>query len=102
MAASGPPKVSVPRASTGCGTVITPAPAINVPPVTVSEPPALSIVLPLTVTAVESVTCVPLSTETIRVPEGMPVPYTTMPGAHVPVLTIVSVVEGVPAHARST
>ena len=47
---------------------------ISVPPVTVSEPPAVSIVLPLTVTAVESVTCVPLSTDTIRVPEGIPVP----------------------------
>jgi hypothetical protein len=45
---------------------------------------------------------VPLSTETIRVPEGTPVPYNAIPGAHDPVLTIVSFVEAVPAHAGST
>ena len=56
LAASGPPKVSVPRTITGCGTVITPAPDISVPPVTVSEPPALSTVLGLTVADADKVT----------------------------------------------
>jgi hypothetical protein len=43
-----------------------------------------------------------LSTETIRVPEGTPAPYTAIPGDHDCVLTIVSVVEAVPAHAGPT
>ena len=50
------------------------APNMSVPPVTVSEPPALKPVLALTVADADKVTCVALSTDTIRVPDGTPVP----------------------------